>query len=481
MGSGPVTGSGIGPEINPVLVDTVHQMPCSLDLGDAYKIAVSNRGRQSSGILAEHLTGKDSSKVGGDFKVLLSQMSANRGFDLPLNDMSPRVSGNIDDLKFFDSSTSAGLHILQKRISLERNESGLSLDGSSVSEIEGESMVDRLKRQVEHDRKIMSSLYKELEEERNASAVSANQAMAMITRLQEEKAALHMEALQYLRMMEEQAEYDVEALQKSTDLLVEKEKEMQDLEAELEIYRKRFLGEMLETAVKPTSDSKTEDIRMENADASCVENDAGVPSNVVTIKPNIFDNVEKKDMSIDDEHMSVMENSLLDIEEERSYILECLKILGEKLHLFTNGEEHLNSGNGKCSGNEGDGVSDSEKHQKEESQEDVGIEETGKPVQNNISVPTGCFVSSQNSQLSGKESGQSPAIFYGENNLTVFRNELSELNDRMEALEADRDFLQNSINSLRNGDEGLQFIQQIASDLQELRKIGIRRSDQTIY
>ena len=468
-----------------MVVDTVHQMPSSLDLGDAYRLAVSNRGRQSSGILAEQRTGKDSSKVSGDFKVLLSQMSFNRGFDLPLNDISPRVSGNIDDLKTFDSSTSAGLHILQKRISLERNESGLSLDGSFVSEIEGESMVDRLKRQVDHDRKIMSALYKELEEERNASAVSANQAMAMITRLQEEKAALHMEALQYLRMVEEQAEYDMEALQKANDLLAEKEKEMEDQEAELEFYRKNFPDEiMLENALQPTCDSKAEVIRMENADASCVGNDVGVPSNVVTIKPKIFDNVERKDMSFDDKHKSVVKNSLLEIEEERSYISECLKILEEKLHLFSNDGEHSNLANGEHSGN---GVSDSkELNHREESQEDGEIEETGIPVQSNISVPRGsshaggCFASTQNSQLAGKESGQSSSIFCRENDLIAFQNEISDLNDRLEALEVDRDFLQHTINSLRNGDVGLQFIQQIASDLQELRKIGIRRRDQTV-
>ncbi|GKA75083.1 probable myosin-binding protein 6 [Tanacetum coccineum] len=41
-----------------------------------------------------------------------------------------------------------------------------------------------------------------------ASAVAANNAMAMITRLKGEKAVVQMEALQYQRMMEEQAEYD---------------------------------------------------------------------------------------------------------------------------------------------------------------------------------------------------------------------------------------------------------------------------------
>ncbi|KAG2256633.1 hypothetical protein Bca52824_075927 [Brassica carinata] len=120
---------------------------------------------------------------------------------------------------------------------LERNESTLSLEGVSVSEIEGESEVERLKRQVDHDRKFLTGLYKELEEERSASAVATNQAMAMITRLQEEKATFQMEALQNLRMMEEQAQYDLEAIQKLNELLVEREKVIQDLEAEIDYFR----------------------------------------------------------------------------------------------------------------------------------------------------------------------------------------------------------------------------------------------------
>ncbi|XP_015891374.2 probable myosin-binding protein 4 [Ziziphus jujuba] len=90
----------------------------------------------------------------------------------------------------------------------------------------------------------MAVLFKELKAERNASEIATNQAMAMITRLQEEKASLHMEALLYLRMMEEQAEHDVEALEKANDLLAEKEKEIQDMEAELEFYRLNFPDEI---------------------------------------------------------------------------------------------------------------------------------------------------------------------------------------------------------------------------------------------
>ncbi|KAF2287688.1 hypothetical protein GH714_002324 [Hevea brasiliensis] len=196
-------------ETNSVSGDSGLQGSNLLDLGDAYKLAVGSRGRQLSGALAEQWIGKDSSRFSDDLKLLFSQLSAAR--ELSINDTSPRVamspklSVNSDELRNPVASSALGMQILQKRISLERNESGLSLDGSIVSEIEGESVVDRLKRQVEHDKKLLQALYKELEEERNASAIAANQAMAMITRLQEEKATLQMEALQYLRMMEEQA------------------------------------------------------------------------------------------------------------------------------------------------------------------------------------------------------------------------------------------------------------------------------------
>uniref|UniRef100_A0A2P2MQC6 Myosin-9 n=1 Tax=Rhizophora mucronata TaxID=61149 RepID=A0A2P2MQC6_RHIMU len=256
-GSRPATATEIASEANFTSGDNVVQAANMLDLNDAYKLATSNRGRQSSGKLLEQWVGKDSSRVSEDLKLLISQLSASRE---QTNDMSPRllmtpkVSLNSDDLKINDASSSMGMQLLQKRFSLERNESGLSVDGSNVSEIEGESVVDRLKRQVEHDKKLLSALYRELEEERSASAIAANQAMAMITKLQEEKATLRMEALQCLRMMEEQAEYDMEALQKTNDLLAEREKEIQDLEAELEFYRIKYPGEsQLDETVEPAA------------------------------------------------------------------------------------------------------------------------------------------------------------------------------------------------------------------------------------
>jgi hypothetical protein len=203
------------------------------------------------------------------------------------------------------------------------------LDESIVSEIEGESAVDRLKRQVEHDKKLLSALYKELEEERNASTIAVNQAMAMITRIQEEKATLHMEALQSLRMMEEQAEYDMEALQKTNDLLTEKEKEVQDLEEELEFYRSKFPNEAIfET---PISDRKATGTRADHSEAGCIEDSASTSKNSVEEKQ-----VEGTNTSLADKNIITVNSSLLDFEDEKSYITQSLKKLKRKLHLFSN-------------------------------------------------------------------------------------------------------------------------------------------------
>ncbi|XP_073288382.1 myosin-binding protein 1-like [Primulina huaijiensis] len=237
--SDPITANETQIDPKPSTTDSSLQIADSLELVDAYRLAIGARGRQLSGkLLEQQMSMKESKRASEDLKLLLSQISPARGIELFLNDSPRMVHINNEDYVSMDaSSPSLGVQLFQRRISLERNESSLSLDGSTVSEIEGESLVDRLKRQVAHDKKIMGSLYKELEEERNASSIAANQTMAMITRLQEEKSSIHMEASQYLRLMEEQAEYDGEAFQQVNDLLVEKEKRIQCLEEELEQFK----------------------------------------------------------------------------------------------------------------------------------------------------------------------------------------------------------------------------------------------------
>ncbi|KAJ8753500.1 hypothetical protein K2173_022741 [Erythroxylum novogranatense] len=156
----------------------------------------------------------------------------NRFFGIPLTDSanaSPRWA-----------------HRIIRKSPLEKTEfASESADGSMPNDVDSDSILLHLKGQVRLDRKSLMDLYMELDEERSASAIAANNAMAMITRLQAEKAAVQMEALQYQRMMEEQAEYDQEALQATHDLLKKREEEIKVLEAELEAYRCKF-GELSE-------------------------------------------------------------------------------------------------------------------------------------------------------------------------------------------------------------------------------------------
>nr|CAD1828025.1 unnamed protein product [Ananas comosus var. bracteatus] len=401
-------------EINPsrsqIASEPSPSLNTDMSLSDAYKLAIGQKSSLPSPTLAEVLLGKDSSKVHEDLKSLISQISAARRLETPWTDWgsSPRVQHGQGDETVLQNIT--------KRLSIERNESGFeSLDGSIVSEIEGESTVDRLKRQIDLDRKSISLLYKELEEERSASAIAANQAMAMITRLQEEKASMQMEALQYQRMMEEQAEYDQEALQKSNEILAQKEKEVLLLEAELENYR----------------------------NSKARESESGL-----------------------------FKNSLLKFEDEKVYISNRLRKLEEELHLFSN--------NGA--------FADASKITAEEEEIMESDNQSNSVAEDDERGNGQCIVCDSKED---SNSGKIPHIIVqrndgevrfckhsemiGESDLVALECEISDLSERLEALEADHNFLEHSINSLRNGEEGVRFIQEIASHLQELREIGIAR------
>ncbi|KAK1310856.1 hypothetical protein QJS10_CPA08g00176 [Acorus calamus] len=442
VGQHPATGRSTESRI---IIDPNQSMSNFIDLNDAYKLAVGSKGNQASNTTVELFPGRDSSKVHEDLKQLISQISTARGFDFIWNDMSPRVNA-----QSLSPSSSTGAQLLLKRLSIDRNESGLeSLEGSIVSEIEGESAVDRLKRQIELDRKSMSALYKELEEERNASAIAANQAMAMITRLQEEKASMQMEALQYQRMMDEQAEYDQEALQNLNDILAQKEKELQDMEAEFERYKK--IVKIVDDNASPSSfelDKKSED----------------------DSKP------DQKDMVFCDSNgckVGAPTDPLSDFESEKSYISTCLKELERRLFLFSN--------NGVC---ETSGVierhdwtslkngSNKEMYHNELLLEECQTEGTYylEPHDKARSV-----LSEGNHESLKSNDRQNFLKLRREGDLVTIENEVSQLNKRLGALEADKNFLEHTINSLRNGSEGIQFVQEIECHLRELRRIGIDR------
>ncbi|CAL5206925.1 unnamed protein product [Lathyrus oleraceus] len=378
-----------------------------------------------------------------------------------------------------DSSVVPTTHVHSPEINAETPKSGNeSLDGSSMTEIEGESIVDQLKRQIEYDKKCMDDLQKELEEERNASAIAANEAMSMITRLQEEKATLQMEALQYLRMMEEQAEYDNEEFEKVNDLLTEKEKEIQDLEAELEYY---MLNSNLtdEPTVhkmhEKSRDSKEESVMAQNI---CFHN--------ITDTVNNIPNSKLSEESKGSHEVVDGETSVLEFEEEKQYISHSLKCLEKKLHQIS-----FNKVSSEASNVGLEKLEISKLNQQGDSYSEGphldGHEETDLFIPNSrtmngshddkddsaASDNDDCSLSIENNDSMSVVEPQSSKS-RRETNLISLENEISDLHDRLEALEFDHDLIEHITNSLQNGNDGKKFIQDIAHQLRELRKIGMR-------
>ncbi|KAL7139090.1 hypothetical protein ABFS83_09G027900 [Erythranthe nasuta] len=189
----------------------------------------------------------------------------------------------------------------------------------ATDEVDGD-IVTRLRRQVRLDRRSLMALYMELDEERSASAVAANNAMAMITRLQAEKAAVQMEALQYQRMMDEQAEYDQEALQVMKDLLFKREEDVKALESELESYREKYghIKKIGSEVCEMDADEDYQDMRSQALSLVSERSDGG--------------GSDRSDNTPEDRGNVQEESSSLDFDGERSFLLGLLRNLEEKIN-----------------------------------------------------------------------------------------------------------------------------------------------------
>lgn len=182
----------------------------------------------------------------------------------------------------------------------------------------------------------------------------------MITKLQEEKAAMQMEAVQYQRMMEEQAEYDQEALQLLNDLIIKRDKENKQLHEELQMYK-----------LTPT------------------------PS------PN------KTRTRLIDLEQEMEDVSLAEFDEERASILEQVKAL--------------------C--------------------DDDGDQPMAKKL-----LPL----------FDGAED---------EDEMVLMEEEVEHVYERLQALEADSDFLKHCIRSMSKGNEGMALLQEIMQHLRDLKSV----------
>ncbi|XWS69357.1 hypothetical protein CRYUN_Cryun04dG0172400 [Craigia yunnanensis] len=412
----------------------------------------------------------------------------------------------IEEDKVPDTPTSIySLHLLHKKLLLlDRRESGTedSLDGSVFSDIEGTDgvlTVEKLKTALKAERKALNALYTELEEERSASAVAANQTMAMINRLQEEKAAMQMEALQYQRMMEEQSEYDQEALQILNDFMVKREKEKAELEKELEIYRRKVKDYEAKEKMIMLRRRKDDSLRSTTS-ASCsnAEDSDGlsVDLNHEPKEEESFDNhQEDSNQNTPADAVLYMEESLANFEEERLSILEQLKVLEEKLISLNDEEEqHFEdiksveylydeeNGNGFHENSdfsyETNGVANGHfnglngKHHREKKLMAAKAKRL-LPLfdSTDAEIEDGIFNGHENDFASVALQHSSPANSELESKKLAIEEEVDHAYERLQALEADREFLKHCISSLRKGDKGIHLIQEILQHLRDLRSV----------
>ncbi|VVA90014.1 unnamed protein product [Arabis nemorensis] len=160
---------------------------------------------------------------------------------------------------------------LEKTVSVnEQFNSNSSTEQSFVGNAE-ENSVKALQESLKEERAARAAVCVELDKERSAAASAADEAMAMIHRLQDEKAAIEMEAMQFKRMVEEKSTFDDEEMVILKDILIRREREKHFLEKEVEAYRQLLveadeleysltreqnLPESTENTVKPVQDSQ---------------------------------------------------------------------------------------------------------------------------------------------------------------------------------------------------------------------------------
>ncbi|KAL8268927.1 hypothetical protein R6Q59_002725 [Mikania micrantha] len=346
-----------------------------------------------------------------------------------------------------------------------------SFEGSVISETDGCDPVnttEELRSALKAERKALRDLYLELEEERNASAVAANETMAMINRLQEEKASMQMEALQYQRMMEEQSEYDQEALQLLNEVMMKKDEELESYRKKVSVYE----------AKEKTKATHSEDDEGASVDLYHVLEDENTLDEEREIRhPNA-----PIDSVLD------LESTLANFEDERVSILEHLRFLETKLAALSD-QEDQHFANVKVTEDHYEEI-----HMIGFSGQDIdctinGFVRNGKQHMGRQLFPLFEAVGAEDDVTvrNGYENGFHPSKFEDtavsrfelEKKRIDMEDEMDELYRRLQALEADREFLKRCIGSMKMGDKGMEVLREILHHLQGLRNVNIRAKSYT--
>ncbi|XP_057421058.1 myosin-binding protein 7-like [Lotus japonicus] len=136
-----------------------------------------------------------------------------------------------------------------------------------------ESDITAMKETLRAQQQLLQKLYAELDQEREASATAASEAMDMILRLQGEKAAVKMESSHYKRMTEEKIGHAEATLEVFEELMYQKEMEIASLEFQVLAYKHKLLT--LGADFNASELEFPEDFLLSKNDQRNVENDQG--------------------------------------------------------------------------------------------------------------------------------------------------------------------------------------------------------------
>ncbi|XP_042419858.1 myosin-binding protein 3-like isoform X2 [Zingiber officinale] len=429
---------------------------------------------------------QDQDSVENDEKTTMDQANENT------NHISEFLENNeIEEDRTPETPTySDGVQYMSRRFLIGKRESGTeSLDGSVASEFEGcDTMtMDQLKASLQAERKALTALYAELEEERSAAAIAANQTMAMITRLQEEKAAMQMEALQYQRMMDEQSEYDQEALQLLNELMVKREKENQELEKELELYRKKLLhyetkerrqmgsNKVIGRHETPSASSSAEDIIADFSIESHEKDEFADTSEGNHQNTPAGDVLSSGTDQATKMHLNALKESLADFEEERLSILEQLKELERKLITMEDEDPQAS----ESMGHHIDGVLHDYENGFSDNSEDGKQNGEPKSMGSKGKRLLPLFDAVNDGHVDDAIDVAPEALSHRveDRQKLAIMEEVDYLYERLDALQGDREFVKHCINSLNKGDKGIHLLQEILENLRDLRNVELRTTN----
>ncbi|KAK2383434.1 hypothetical protein P8452_38562 [Trifolium repens] len=203
---------------------------------------------------------------------------------------------------------------LNSNVSREKGKDSLDdgSEGKDDSELEGRDEdtvfdIKKLRKLVKIQRKKANVAVAELEQEQTAASSSAEEAMAMIHRLQNEKSAAEIQANQFRRMAEQKLEYDDEVIESLQWTITRHESHRSVLEEQLRVYReelKQFIGEdevnQIEAAVSKGRSFKNNEAVEDEVVSSSEDENVAVDENEA-IEDEVVNSFEDENEAVENE------------------------------------------------------------------------------------------------------------------------------------------------------------------------------------